>query len=59
MGIEQHLVTLRRIGLNHEDAAKVQLQVCRLSLAPDTAYEQRSSLQSNGYASPGSKRNGT
>ena len=40
MGIEQHLVALRRVGLNDEGPAGTQLQVGHQHLAPDAADHQ-------------------
>ena len=40
VGVEQHLVALRRVGLHHECPARAQLQVRRQDLPPDPADHQ-------------------
>ena len=40
MGVEQHLVALRRVGLQDEGTAGAQLQVRGQNLAPDAADDQ-------------------
>jgi hypothetical protein len=40
VGIEQHFVALRRVGLNHKGSTGAELQMRGENLAPDTTYHQ-------------------
>jgi hypothetical protein len=60
VGVEQHLVALRRVRLHDEGAAGAQLQVGHGETLRQTPPITRcSSLQSNWKASPGSNLSGT